>query len=804
MWREMRFIGRSFGKRPGFAAGAVLVLAAGLGFNTAAFSVLNTLLFRPYPYPALGDLVIVRDRRLAEGAHQGNPIASGDFVELRRDNRVFTGIAAFHAQPLLLTGTGEPERIEGVAASASFFDTLGVRTVAGRTFRSGEDDPGQDDRVVLSQRYWKARFGADPALVGRPITLNGRSMTVVGVIPDDNCYPPGIDAWVPLALTPAERRDHASQHFLAVGRLKPGVPLGVARDDVRQMALGLAARYPDTNRDRGFDLLELRREQYEFTEGLFLMVQVAALLVLGLAAANVVNLMLARVIDRQRELTIRLALGASRQMVFNLLVAEASMVTLAAGAGGVGLAFWSMPLVHAALPEGIARWVAGWQHIRIDRTVAVVTALTTVVTGAVVGCVTGWQATRAATSGSLRDTGRAGSPRLTRARRALIVSEVALAMVLLLGAAVTLKGFRRVSAAFDTLAPRELLNFGVTLPASRYPDDQHVVDFQDRLVAGIGALPGVTKVGLIRNEPASNVSSPLTTFTIEGRAPLALNDTPRADLQTMSWSGVETLRVRVLGGRALAASDTAIAPRVAVISEALAKRFWPGADPVGVRMRLGDATTPWIVIVGVVTDLKLNWYDPEARPTIILPHAQAPSRQMRVMVRASVDPVTLAAPIRGVVSQLDPLQPVNGLQRVDDVVSESISPVRVLGLLLLIGGALAIAFSATGIYGVVAHWVSMRRREFGIRIALGASGIAVRSMILRHVLALTAVGLGLGLPLGVAVVALVRSSLLGLATVDAATTGEVAVFVLGVAALAAWLPARQAGRTDPSALLQSE
>jgi putative ABC transport system permease protein len=804
MWHDVRFVGRSFRRQPGLAVGAILVLAAGLGFNTAAFSILNTLLFRPYPYPNLGELVIVRDRRLAEGAHQGNPIASGDFVDLRRDNRVFTGIAAFHAAPLLLTGIGEPERIEGGAVSASFFEILGVRAVAGRTFRSGEDELGQDDRVVLSHRYWKTRFSADPALVGRTITLNGRPMTVVGVIPDDNGYPPGLDAWVPLGLTPAEQQDHTSQHFLAMARLKPDVSLSAARDDLRQLAARLATRYPETNRDRGFDLLELRKEQYEFTEGLFLMVQVAALLVLGLAAANVINLMLAHIIDRQPEFTLRLALGASRRMIFNVLVTEALIVTLAAGSAGVLVASWSMPLIHAALPEGIGRWIAGWQSIRIDRTVAAVMGLTTVLTGTVLGVVTGSQATRVATSGSLRDTGRSGSERLTPTRRVLIVSEVAFAMVLLLGAVVTLKGFSRLSAAFDTLAPHELLNFGVTLPASRYGDDQRIVDFQNRLVERIGALPGVSKVGLIRNEPASNVSNPLTTFTIEGRAPLALNDTPRADLQTMSWGAFETVRVRLLRGRALERSDTSLTPRVAVIGEAMASRFWPTSDPVGVRLRLGDSTAPWITIVGVVTDLRLNWYDPEPRPTIIVSHAQAPSRQMRVMVRASVDPVTLAAPIRAVVSQLDPLQPVNGMQRVDDVLAESISPVRVLGLLLLIGGALAISFSATGIYGVLAHWVSTRRREFGIRIALGASGRAVANLILKQVLTLTVIGLGIGLPLGFVGLGLLRSSLFGLAAVEPASVAEVAAFILAVATLAAFVPVKRARRTDPSTLLQSE
>jgi putative ABC transport system permease protein len=624
------------------------------------------------------------------------------------------------------------------------------------------------------------------------------------VIPDDTCYPPGIDAWVPLAFSRAEQRDHASQHFLAIARLKPDVTLAAARDDLRRMATALAARFPETNRERGFDLLELRKEQYEFTEGLFLMVQVAALLVLGLAAANVINLMLAQVIDRRRELTIRLALGASPRAVFNLLVVEALCITSAAGAAGALIAVWSMPAIHAALPEGIGRWIAGWQSIHPDRTVALVTTLTTMLTGAMLGCVTGWHAVRAATSESLRDAARSGSPRLTRARRALIVAEVAFAMVLLLGAVVTLKGFSRLAVAFDALAPRQLLNFGVTLPASRYPDDQRIVDFQDRLVDRLGTLAGVSNVGLIRNEPASNVSNPLTSFTIEGSTPLAPSDTPRADLQTMSPGGFETLRLRAIQGRTLASSDSSSAPRVAVISEAMARRFFAATNPLGVRVRLGDSTAPWITIVGVVTDLKLNWYDPEARPTIVLPHSQAPSRQMRVMVRGTVDPVTLARPIRAAVSELDPLQPVGRIERVDDVVAESISPVRVLGLLLLIGSALAVAFSATGIYGALAHWVSARRRELGIRIALGASSRAVAELVAGQVIGLTVVGVSIGLPVGLLGLALLRSSLFGLAAVDPLTVVEVAAFIVAVAAFAAWVPARRARMIDPAALLQSE
>jgi putative ABC transport system permease protein len=804
MWRDLRFVGRRLRKRPAATAAAFIVLATGLGFNTAAFSILNTLLFRPYPFPQLADLVLVRDHRQADGAHQGKPIASGDFVELRRENRAFSAIAAFRAQPLLLTGTGEPERIEGAAASASFFELLGARTVAGRVFAAGEDDAGRSDVAVLSHRYWKARFGTDRGLIGRPITLNGRATTVVGVIPDDNCYPPGVDVWVPLVLTPAEQEDHASQPLLAVARLRSGVSAAAGREELGRVAAALAARFPATNRGRGFDLLELRKEQYEFTAVLFSIVQIAALLVLALAAANVINLVLADVVDRQREFTIRGALGASRATLFGQLFAEALIVTVASGGAGLIAASWTLPLIHAALPEGIGRWIAGWHSIQIDGTVAIVTTTGSVATGAVLGAVTGWHAMHAASAGSVRDVRPSGTPRLTRARRMLLVSEMVSAVVLLLCAAVTLKGFGRVSAAFETLSPPELLHFRLTLPGSRYPDDRHVVEFQDRLVDRIAGLPGVSAVGLIRNEPASNVSNPVVSFAIEGRAPLAISDMPRADVQTMSWSGLDTLRLRVISGRPLAAADTAFSPRVAIISDAMAQRLWPGRDPLGTRVRLGDSTAPWITIVGVVTDLKLNWYDPQPRPTIILPHTQQPSRQMRVMIRASADPAALAVPVRAIVSGIDPLQPLDEMQRFDDTVSESISPVRLLGLLLTIGSALTLMFSATGIYGSLAHWVSVRRREFGVRIALGASTVAMYRLILEEVLRLSAMGVGIGSSVGVVALAVARSSVFGLTSVDPVTVVEVTVFVVGVSLLSALVPARRAGASDPAVLLQGD
>lgn len=794
---------RSLRRRKGLALAAVAVLGAALGFNTAVFSIVNTLLLRPYPFRDLSQLMLLRDHRPGEGAHQGSPIASGDFLDLRRDTRSFTGVAALRPFALVLRGNGDPERVEGTAVSANFFDVLGARTLLGRTFATDEDEAGRDDRVVLSARYWKARFAEDATLVGRAITLNGRSTTVIGIIPNDACYPPGVDAWVPLVLTPVEQEERAAQHLRAVARLRPSISPAAARADVDAVAARLARAYPATNRDRGFGLQALQKEQYEFTGPLFLMVQVAALLVLMLGGANVSNLLLAQAVDRQREFGIRFALGASRRRLFGQLLLEAIAVTAAAGLAGLLLATWSIPLIRAALPEGIARWVAGWESIQLDATVVGATAALTLATGTVLGSVSGWHAIRAGALHALRDTGRSGGARLTWMRRALIVGEVAFAMVLLLGAGVTRRGFARMSEAFASLVPRQALVFGLSLPRERYPDDRRIVAFQDRLVEAIAGLPGVESAGLVRNEPASNVPSPVAPLAVNGRAPLTPGEVPRVDVQSISPGAFPALRLRTLSGRLLGPSDVAAAPRVAVLSGSMARSFWPNTDPVGAQIRLGTDAA-WITIVGVASDLKLNWYDSAPRPTVYLPHAQAASREMRVIVRAAGDPRLLAAPIRALAKELDSAQPLDEMQGMDTTVAESLSPIRVLGFLLLIGGGLAVLFAGTGIYGVLAHWVASRSREFGVRLALGASPDAISRLVLRQMAVLTLAGMLVALPAGLSALFLMRTSLFGLGTADLPTVAGLAAFVCAVAALAALRPAGRARQVDPRLLLQSE
>ena len=573
---HLRHAVRTLIKRPALTLLAVAMLAVGLAFNVASASLLSALLGRPYPFPAIDELVLIRDRRPLEGVHQRRPIASGDYLDLRREAQSFSGMTGYRPVAIVVGGPGEPEAVQGAAVAANFFDLLGVRTLLGRGFAAHEDGPGTDAVVLFSRRFWQAHFGADPNIIGRELSVNGRTTTVVGIVPDEQAYPAGINAWVPLVLSAEEREERTIQRLTGIGRIKAGASVTVAAADVARVAGDLALRHPETNRGRGFDLQLLRREQYEFTAPLFLLLQAAAALVLFLGIANVANLFVARTIERRHELAIRAALGGSRRHVFALVLAEAVVAAALAGALAAPVAFWLIGLIRAALPAEIAKWIAGWNTIAVDGPTMIAAVLITAATGAALGVTTGLRATAVAAASAPHGAGRAIVRSTGWLRRLLVAGQVAIAVLLLVTAAVTLQGFRRLAAAFEELRPASLAIFTVALPAWRYPDNARIVEFHDRLLAGLRESTEVESAGLIRNAPASNVPSPATLFTVVGRAVPSPSDAPSADLQTVTGDTLRTLAVDMVAGRPLSSRDGPEAPRAAVISRAMARRVWPG------------------------------------------------------------------------------------------------------------------------------------------------------------------------------------------------------------------------------------
>jgi predicted permease len=805
---HLRHAVRTLIKRPASTLLAVAMMAVGLAFNIASASVMSALLGRPYPFPAIDELIVIRDRRPLDGVHQRRPIASGDYVDLRRDARAFSGMTGYRPMSVVVGGPGEPEAVQGAAVAANFFDLLGVRTVLGRGFAAHEDQPGSDAVVMFSRRFWQAHFGADPAIVGRELTVNGRTATVVGIVPDEQAYPAGINAWVPMVLSAEERDERTIQRVTGVARIKARMSSAVAADDLGRVAGDLAARYPATNRRRGFDLQLLRREQYEFTAPLFLLLQAAAALVLALGIANVANLFIARTVDRRHELAIRAALGGSRRHVFALVLAEAVVTAGLSGVLAAPVAFWLIGLIRAALPADIAKWIAGWNSIAVDGPTMIAAVLMTCGTGAALGVATGMRATSVAAATSPHAGGRTMVRRTGWLRRLLVAGQVAIAVLLLVTAAGTLQGFRRLAAAFEELRPASLAIFTIALPAWRYPDDARIVEFHDRLLAGLRESTAIESAGLIRNAPASNVPNPTTLFTVAGRALASPSDAPSADLQIVTGDTLRTLAVDTVAGRPLSSRDGPEAPRAAVISRAMARRLWPGSDPrmaIGASIRLGlDPAAPAITVVGVVADFRLNWYDPEPRSVIYLPDAQAPARQTTVVIRTTSDPRALAGPVRALVRRLDPLQPITPVAPLTQEIDQSIAPVRMIGLLLLGVSAVAILLATAGIYAVLAQWVAARRMELGLRLALGADAASLRHMVLRETIMMALAGVGVGAPLAVLATAAAGTAALGLRSADPATVAIVAAFTFAVAVASSAIPAARAAATDPARLLRSD
>jgi len=808
----MRLAIRNLGHHPGFVFATVAMLTAALAFVIASLSLLNGLLVHPYPYPKLRQLMLVRDSKPRDGVHQGRSIAIADFLDTRESIPAFARVAAWRARPLVMTSAGaDPERVEAAAVTANFFTTLGVAPILGRGFGRDADTAGHDDVVLLSHRLWNSRFGGDPSIAGRTIGLNGRPTTVVGVIGDEDCYEPGVDAWVPLVFTPAEIVDRKAQPVAAVGRLRDDATGHEAIDQLASLSRSLAMRYPTTNRGRGFDLLPLQREQYEFTAPLFLFVQAAALLVLLVAAINVSNLLVARTLDRRAELAVRSMLGASAAEVSGAPVAEVVALTTASAASAAWFAGPVLNVIRASLPEGIARWIAGWSSLRVDFAslaagAGVALLLTIAISTAI--ALTSLRLARAS-GGNVRVTRRS-----TWGRRVLVAGEVGLAGALLVGASVMIAGFTKVSAAFSSLSPSQLLRFTLTLPEARYPDDGRIASFHRAMLDGLRELPEVETAALIRNEPASNVPNPIAAFQRDDRPALQPSDAPRADIEVVSPGVFETLRLGILAGRPIIEGDGLDGPRVAVISQTAARRFWPDRDPVGTYVRfLPGARTAWVSnggevepvrIVGVVSDFTLNWYDPEKRPIIFLPDNQDPTRTTSVVVRTRTNPMSIARRVREVVARLDDRQPLSDIQPLSASIADSLSPIQVIERILVGAAVLSALLAAAGIYGVLAHWVGSRSRELGVRFALGATSRAIAALVVREALLTAGTGGVAGMTLAIVAIRLSAGALLGVPSVDARVVALVAggVFVLALAASLG--PARRAARIDVAQLLRLE
>lgn len=793
---------RTLRKAPGFALTAIVTLALGVGANTAIFSVTNSVLLRPHRFPELDRLVVLREH-VTGRANEQVRLTPADAVDLESSREIFQEVAMYQFRDLNFARSGEVDTATGFLVSPNLFHLLGVGPEYGRTFTADESEPGRDQVILLSHNFWERRFGGDPAVIGSTISVDGANATVVGVMPRDFNYPAGAEVWKPLALTPEALTDRSKESVWVVARLAPGISLREASVRLDATAARLQREFPRTNIGRSFSLLRLREEQYSDTAPLLLMLQAGATFVLLLACANLGVLTLVRLIDRRREFAVRAALGASRRRLLRMFLAEAILFCLAAGAVAVSACFWGVNLIRNSLSPSYTRWVAGWDSMRVDQNVLVLAVMLVIAVAVALGITAVVHSARIDPYTAMKEGGRIGvSRRHHRLRNGLVILQITLALILLVGAGLMINGFRRLQGVFATLDPAHTLRFGITLPEGRYASGQ-IGPFYDRLVAQLASIGGIDGVGIITNNPASNVPNPETQFTIEGQPASRISETPVTGRQIVNSGIFSVAHIPLLDGRLISASDSSTSPLIAVVSRGLAERYFQGDSAVGHRIRF-TSNGPWITIVGVVGDIQLNWFEPLPGPVVYLPYSQTAPRRVTFLLKTEGDASNYRSAVRTAISGLDPLLSSGELNPYTVEVNDSLAPLRAIGNLMLAFGVVALLLAAIGIYGLVSHTVAQGTHEFGVRMALGAARNDVLRLVLQRALRLAGAGLGLGCIFAVALARAARALVFGVISLHASVFVAFSALLLAVTLLAAFLPARRASRVDPIVALREE
>jgi putative ABC transport system permease protein len=808
LWNDVRYGARALLKSPGFAITAVLTMAFGIGATTAIFSVSDAMLWKPVPLPHLDTLTVVL-QRIAGDPLDFSWVSTGDLADIRRENTSLQDIAWWGDGLANIVGAGgEPERVAQFLVSTNFFDVIGVRPARGRGFLPGEDDPGREREVVLSDPLWRRRFGADPNIVGRNIRLDDMDYLVVGVMPPKFEFPKTAELWTPWAIPPASRNVRSGFNVMAAGHLKPGRTLAQFSSELDGIAARLAARYPDTNRDRRFMAWDAHRFMIgEYSRQYVLMLLGAVLFVLLIACVNVANLQFARATGRLREVAVRTALGASRGQIVTQLVTESVLLALAGAALGMIIAALGVQAIRDGMPPDVEKYIVGWDQIRLDGRTLLFTLLAAVASGLLAGLAPAWQSSRPNLTNALREGGRgtsAGRGR-HRLRNILVGAEVALAVVLLVGASLMVRGFSNLAHAANSLEPSTLLTLRLALTDVKYKEPSQRRAFYNAVLDRIRAIPGVRSAVAVTALPYSDHNSGRN-YAIEGR-----QDDPAKPITGMYQLATpgffETLHIPLRAGRFLDARDGPDAPRTAVISERAARRYWPNEPyPLGKRIKPGGAKSKaeWVTVVGVAGDIMHDVFDRNPRPVFYLPYAQDARLWLDLGVRTSGDPLRVQPAVIAAIRAVDPELPVTNVRTMETLMRNQAMGLIYVAVLMGVFGVLALALSCIGVYGVMAYLVEQQTHEIGIRMALGAHRESVLGMIFRRGMLTTVLGLVAGLPLAYALAMLMQGLIFGVTASDPITFAGIPLALLVSAALAIYIPARRAMSIDPIVALRYE
>jgi len=802
--QDLRYGVRMLFKNKGFTAVAIIALALGIGANTAIFSVVNAVLLRPLPFKDASRLVWVWE---TQPTLDKAPFTPADFQDYQAQNQSFEQVAAVFSQNLTLTGSDQPERLKAAIVSANFFSLVGVEALRGRTFLPEEGQPGAKRVAVLSYGLWQRRFGSDPNLVGRELTLNGVSFNVVGVMPPDFNYPNAIELWVnPKQVVPElsvgatdDVRTIRNSHWLAmIARLKPGVTIAQAQADMDGVAHRIGQQY---NSNHGVKIVSLHERIVGDVRPALLVLLGAVGLVLLISCANVANLLLARAASRHKEIAVRTALGASRLRLVRQLLTESLLLATLGGGVGVLLAFWGVDLLVSALPATTPRL----KEIGVDAQALGFTFALTLFTGFIFGLVPALRASQVNLNESLKEGGRTSTEGFhgNRVRGLLVVCEVALSLIVLIGASLLVKSFVRLQDVELGFNPANLLTMQVSLPSAKYGKPAQQTAIFQQIIERLEALPGVQAVGVSNDLP---IEGDMQTSTphVENRT-AAPGEESLAGVHTISSNYFQAMGIPLLRGRAFTAADTEDAPPVIIINNVTAKRLFPNEDAIGKRIKFSDdKNVPWIEIIGISGDVRHNGLDEAPQMETYEPYLQNPRTIMAVAVRSANDPASLTAAMRGAVLEIDKDQPVYNIRTMNQVLATSIASRRLSMILFSLFAAIALALVTVGIYGVIAYSVTQRTHEIGIRIALGAQTRDVLKIIVGQGMMLTLIGIATGLIGAFAVMRVMSSLLFGVSASDPITFACVTLLLIAVALLACYIPARRATKVDPMIALRYE
>lgn len=800
---DIRYAVRNLIKRPGFTAIAILTLAIGIAANSTIFSAINALLLKPLPFPELDRVVAIWDKDSAHG-YEHNEVAFANYVDLRDQNQSFEKLALYGWWSANLTGVDPPERLQAFLVTANFFDVLGTKPVIGRTFREHENQVGSTEVAVITHSLWERRFGGDPNILNKTLSLSGYKLTIIGVMPEHFNFPKGADVYAPLDFTPQLLSNRRSHSYYVIGRLKPDVTIAGAQSDVDTIMKRLEAQYPASNTSLSANVYPIVKDTVRTYDTALWIMMAAVAFVLLIACANVANLMLARATGRQKEIALRSALGASRWRIIRQLLTESVIVALIGGVIGAAIAFWGIDLLRAANPADAATFAPGWHNLGINVPVLFFTLGLSFLSGIVFGLAPAWQLSKPDLNKALKEGGRQSSFGSHRLRGSLVVFEIALSLVLLFGAGLLLRSFVALMKTDGGFNPDSVLTMRLILPATKYKDEPQVAAFYSDLVNRVKAIPGVQSTAVVNYLPlgGSNSSS---SFAVEGFPEPPPGQSLLGRYRVCSPDYFQAMGITVVKGRSFNDNDKAGAPRVVIVNETLARKYWPNEDPIGKRMRFDGPIdrNPWMQVIGVIGDVKHELNIP-VTAEYYLPHTQDSWSSMVLVTKTAGDPAAMAGVIRQQVWAIDKDQPVYDVRTMQEVRSSSVALYSFSSVTLGTFAGVALLLAAIGIYGVMAFAVTQRTHEIGVRMALGARSSDVLKLVVLHGMKLAFVGLTIGLAGAWGLSRFMKTLLFGVGATDILTFTVVSVCLLFAALLACWLPARRATKVDPLVALRYE